>query len=75
MKLRIGVIGLLLSVFSISHSQTVNDVSKIALGVRFLDGISQETKSLQPQLEDRLVMFATQSGYSSFGNNTFFCFS
>lgn len=72
MKLRIGVIGLLLSVFSISHSQTVNDVSKIALGVRFLDGISQETKSLQPQLEDRLVMFATQSGYSSFGNNTFF---
>lgn len=72
MKLRIAIIGLLLLVFSISYSQTVNDVSKISLGVRFLDNISQETINLQPQLEDRLTMFATQSGYSSYGNNTFF---
>lgn len=68
MKLRIFMMGLLLHVFLVSNSQTVNDISKVVLGVRFLEGISQETKNLQPQLEDRLIMFATQSGYSSFGS-------
>ena len=72
MKLRIFMMGLLLHVFLVSNSQTVNDISKVVLGIRFLEGISQETKNLQPQLEDRLIMFATQSGYSSFGSNMFF---
>lgn len=72
MELRGIIGGLLLCMFSVSYSQTVNDISKIVLGVRFLDDISQETKSLQPQLEDKLIMFASQSGYSSFGSNMFF---
>lgn len=52
--------------------QTVDDMSKIVIGVKFQDGISQETEYLKPQLEDKLVYFATQAGCSSFDNNTFF---
>lgn len=54
------------------YSQTVNDMSKIIIGVKFQDGISQETEHLKPQLEDKLVHFATRAGCSSFDNNAFF---
>lgn len=72
MKSRSTVIGLFLLAFSYSYSQTVNDISKVMLGVRFLDNASQETLVMKQQLENKLVMFATQSGYSSFGDNNFF---
>lgn len=57
---------------TISFSQTINDISKVVLGVRFADGISEATIANKPQLEDRLIKFASQSGYSSFGNCLFF---
>lgn len=72
MRLKMIIIGLLLSLSALGYSQTVNDIGKIVLGVRFIDGISRETQNLQPQLEDKLILFATQSGYSSFGNSMFF---
>lgn len=72
MKLRFFLTGIILHIFAISYSQTINDISKVVLGVRFLDGISQETISLQPILENKLIMFAAKSGYSSFGTNIFF---
>lgn len=72
MRLKIIIAGLLSCLATVAYSQTVNDISKIVLGVRFVDGITQETRNLQPQLEDKLIMFATQSGYSSFGNSLFF---
>lgn len=53
-------------------AQTADDMSKIVIGVEFQDGISQETQALKPQLEDKLVYFATQAGCSSFDNKTFF---
>ena len=53
-------------------SQTIDDMSKIVIGVDFQDGISEETAKLKPQLEDKLVHFATQAGCSSFDNRSFF---
>ena len=69
---RILFAGCLLCACLTTYAQTVDDISKVVLGVRFLDDTSSETMSLKPQLEDRLIMFATQSGYSSFGSNMFF---
>ncbi|WP_347995969.1 hypothetical protein [uncultured Eubacterium sp.] len=53
-------------------AQTADDMGKIVVGVDFQDGISQETLNLKPQLEDRLVHFATQAGCSSFDNKAIF---
>lgn len=53
-------------------AQIVDDMSKIVIGVEFQDGISQETQALKPQLEDKLVFFATKAGCSSFDNRAFF---
>ena len=53
-------------------AQIVDDMSKIVIGVKFQEGISQETQALKPQLEDKLVFFATQAGCSSFDNKAFF---
>lgn len=72
MKLIVIIVWALLCSANVLHSQTVNDIGKVVLGVRFLDGISQETRELQSQLEDKLVGFAAQSGFSSFGSNIFF---
>lgn len=64
---------MLLSLFPHAiFAQTADDMSKIVIGVEFQDGISQETQALKPQLEDKLVNFATQAGCSSFDNKTFF---
>lgn len=53
-------------------AQIVDDMSKIVIGVKFQEGISQETQALKQQLEDKLVFFATQAGCSSFDNKAFF---
>ena len=53
-------------------AQTVDDMGKIVIGVKFQEGISQETQVLKTQLEDKLVHFATQAGCSSFDNSSFF---
>lgn len=68
----ISIVGLLIFISSISYAQTVNDISKIVLGVCFTEDASIDTKSIRPQLEDKLIMFAAKAGYSSFGNSTFF---
>ena len=72
MKLKVLILGWLWYVCFIAHAQTVNDISKVVLGVRFLDDSSAETMSSKTLLENKLVMFATQAGCSSFGSNTFF---
>lgn len=72
MKLKILAISILSWLFNITYAQTIDDMCKITLGVYFPDGITQETKNLRTQLEDRLVMFATQTGFSSFKSNSFF---
>ena len=66
------VLSLLLSFPCLIFSQTIDDMSKIVIGVDFQDGISEETVKLKQQLEDKLVHFATQAGCSSFDNKTFF---
>ena len=66
------VLLLLLSFPCLIFSQTIDDMSKIVIGVDFQDGISEETVKLKQQLEDKLVHFATQAGCSSFDNKTFF---
>lgn len=53
-------------------SQTADDMGKIVIGVDFQDGISEETTRLKPQLEDKLVHFASQAGCSSIDNTSFF---
>ena len=64
---------ILLSIFPhFIYAQTIDDMSKIVIGVEFQDGVSQETQALKPQLEDKLVYFATQAGCSSFDNKSFF---
>ena len=55
-----------------SYSQTMEDMNKIVIGVKFQEGVSKETMSLKHILEDKLVSFATQSGCSSFDNSAFF---
>lgn len=72
MKLKNYLSGIFLQLPLLLCAQTTEDIGKIVLGVRFVDDISSETKKLQPQLENKLIMFATQSGYSSFGDNIFF---
>lgn len=70
---RIIVVFLLLLFYPrIICSQTADDMSKIVIGVDFQDGISEETIQLKPLLEDKLVLFATQAGCSSFDNKSFF---
>lgn len=66
------ILSLLLAFSFTAFSQTVGDMSKIVIGVDFPDGVSEETMKLKPQLEDKLVNFATQAGCSSFDNKTFF---
>jgi len=64
---------LIISPFSLAiYSQTVEDMNKIVIGVKFQDGVSKETLLLKSQLEDKLVSFATRSGCSSFDNKAFF---
>ena len=64
---------MLLSAFpSICPAQTAADMGKIVIGVEFQEGCSQETQNLKPQLEDKLIHFATQAGCSSFDNKAFF---
>ncbi len=72
MNYRIIILWVLLISSAISSAQTVDDIGKIVIGVKFQDGISQETVMLKPLLEDKLVSFATKSGCSSFDNNVFF---
>lgn len=73
MMMKVLIISLFFSICSpMLFAQTVDDIGKVVLGVRFLEGISEETKENRLQLEDKLVKFATQAGYSSFGNNVFF---
>lgn len=72
MKNKTIILFLILLLPRVIYSQTVNDISKIVIGVYFEDGISEETTKLRPQLEDKLVKFATQAGCSSFDNETFF---
>lgn len=57
---------------SMTFAQTANDIGKVVLGVRFVEGASAETMKNRQLLEDRLIGLATQAGYSSFGNNAFF---
>ena len=72
MKNKIVILYLILILPCISYTQTVDDISKIAIGVYFENGTSQETIKLRSLLEDKLVKFATQAGYSSFNNTSFF---
>ena len=65
-------LGLLLLLPWCAFSQTIDDIGKIMLSVQFSSDVSDETKALQSQLQSKLVGFATQAGYSSYGNNTFF---
>lgn len=66
------ILTLLLTFSFTTFSQTVSDMSKIVIGVDFPNGVSEETIKLKPQLEDKLIHFATQAGCSSFDNKTFF---
>ena len=67
------LISLVLSSFSfVLRSQTIEDMNKIVIGVKFCDGVSKETLLLKSQLENKLVSFATQSGCSSYDNKAFF---
>jgi len=66
------ILSLLLAFSQTAFSQTVDDMSKIVIGVDFPDGASEETMKLRPQLEGKLVHFATQAGCTSFDNKTFF---
>lgn len=71
MKVRCLVTALL-CLSSVSYAQTVEDIGKIPLGVRFAEGSTAETFAMRTQLEDRLIAIASQSGYSSFGTSNFF---
>lgn len=53
-------------------AQTTDDIGKIVLGVKFEESASQETFANRAILEDKLVKFASMSGYSSFNNNVFY---
>jgi len=55
-----------------ASGQTTGDIGKIVIGVDFQEGCSLETQKLQPQLEDKLIHFATLAGCSTFDNNGFF---
>lgn len=66
------IISLLLAFSFTAFSQTIDDMSKIVIGVDFQNGVSEETIRLKSQLEDKLVHFATQAGCSSFDNKDFF---
>lgn len=54
------------------YGQTVDDIGKVVLGVRFQDNASAETLQYKQLLEDKLVKLAAQAGYSSYGGNAFF---
>lgn len=72
MRLKNIAIAILICLPHITRSQTISDIGKITLGVRFLDSATQETKDLEPILKNKLITFAAQSGCSSFGDNAFF---
>lgn len=72
MKKKCQIILLLLAFPFIASSQTIDDMCKIVIGVKFQNGISQETEYIQPQLEDKLINFASQAGCSSYGDCAFF---
>ena len=73
MKKRFFILFLTLSFFSfVMYSQTIEDMNKIVIGVKFQEGVTRETLLLKNVLEDKLVSFATQSGCSSFDNSVFF---
>lgn len=72
MNLRIILVGILLISLVTTSAQTINDIGKIVIGIKFQEGISQETVMLKPQLENKLVSLATKAGCSSFDNNLFF---
>lgn len=72
MGIRLLMIIFSLSVCCVSNAQTVDDIGKISLGVKIEDSSSEETKTFRNIIEDKLVKFATQSGYSSFGNSSFY---
>lgn len=71
MKKYLIIIALLLTSLSAVYAQTVDDIGKIALGVKIEDSSSEETRAFSNVLEDKLVKFASQSGYSSFGSGNF----
>lgn len=72
MGIRLFITVLSLMVSSAILSQTVDDIGKISLGVKIDDTASEETQTFRSIIEDKLVKFATQSGYSSFGNSSFY---
>lgn len=62
---------LLLTSLPSVYSQTIDDIGKIALGVKIEESSSEETQTFRNIIEDKLVKFASQSGYSSFGSGNF----
>lgn len=55
----------------ITFAQDIQDIGKIVLGVDISPNASAETKTLWPQLQNKLRQLATQGGYSSYGDNDF----
>lgn len=71
MKKYLIIIALSLTAHSTVYAQTVDDIGKIALGVKIEESSSDETRTFRNIIEDKLVKFASQSGYSSFGSGNF----
>ena len=71
MKKYLITIALLLTYLPAVYAQTVDDIGKIVLGVKIEDSSSEETRTFSNIIEDKLVKFASQSGYSSFGSGNF----
>ncbi len=53
-------------------AQTLDDIGKIVVGVKILSTATEETKANASFLKNKLASIASNAGFTSFGNSTFY---